>query len=291
MEMLQWDDTLALKAEEHSARCTWAHDNAVNHPNHWGENMALSVYGTSLEGLIQGFYDEIVDTQWSAGDKSVSAKVYADSQQCASPANGKCQITHYTQLVWAETNKVGCGWSWCPSVALLGMSGEFLVCKYSPGGNLDDAYGNIYAPFQVGQRGAACSATSTQNGMNGKLCAPGDTPNRCHDELGHEMLEVYINEDRYTDCSSLIRDFKTFGDWCTDFARANAPKHWCDLSCKACSVPVHVGVSYCPSSYVAKVANNSADAGHELERELHVPKTRRVSYTIASPTQLRGANG
>jgi hypothetical protein len=241
--------------------------------------MALSVTGTSLEGLVQGFYDEIVDVQWNAGDRIVTAKVYSDWQYCESPAHGKCQISHYTQLVWAETNRVGCGWARCDYVSLLGLGGEFLVCKYSPGGNLDDGHGNIYAPFQVGYPGAACSSP-------GKLCAPGDKPNRCRDELGYNMLEVYINDDLYTDCASLIQGFKEYGNWCSDFAMANAPRHWCDFSCHECSVPANVGASYCPGSYVAESNRNLTNATHGFQGKLIVPKHRKVHYTIAPHIRL-----
>jgi len=301
METLQWDATLAEKAEEYAAKCIWRHDDAVNHPNLWGENMALSVTGASLEELVQGWYDEIVDVRWTAADRTVSA---AEGQQCQSPdtRTGKCQITHYTTLVWAETNKVGCGWASCENVAGLQYwktNGVLLVCKYSPGGNHEDLYGKLFPPFQVGQRAAACSARSTQMGVSGKLCAPGDTPARCRDELGHLLAEVHVDEARYTDCASLIKGFKDqcaaqqrvpCKDWCKDFRMAGAPKNWCNLSCNECSVPANVGSSYCAGPSASGVERASPEV-HKVQHVRRVPKDRKVHYSIrASLAQLGNAD-
>jgi len=293
METLQWDDTLAAKAEEYAGKCVWAHDDAVNHVHHWGENLALSVTGASLEDLVQGWYDEVIDIRWNAADATVSA---AAGQQCESPdtETGKCQITHYTQLVWAETNKVGCGWASCEHVKLLQWwktSGVMFVCKYAPGGNKEDFYGNVYAPFQVGQLAAACSAPSTQIGVSGKLCAPGDTPNRCRDELGHSLFEVAVDEARYKDCTSLLKGFKDqcaaqsqvpCKDWCTDFAMAGAPRSWCNFTCNTCSPPERVGASYCTGTSAAGVERTSPEVEPKLQRVLHVSPDSKVHYTLKS---------
>lgn len=289
METLQWDATLAGKAEEYAAKCIWAHDNAVNHPHHWGENMALSVTGASLGALVQGWYDEIVDIRWTAADTTVSAR---GGQHCASPdtRTGKCQITHYTNVVWAATNKVGCGWASCEHVAGLQWwrtSGVLFVCKYSPGGNTEDFYGNVYAPFQVGQVAAACS----QKDISGKLCAAGDTPNRCRDELGHTLFEVAVDDARYKDCTSLKKGFKDqcaaqYGkhgvqckDWCSDFHMAGAPRHWCNLSCNACSHSANVGASYCPG-HAAGVELSSPQVEHNIHRALDIAQDSKVHYSI-----------
>jgi len=53
-----------------------------------------------------------------------------------SPATGSCaphrQCGHYTQIVWADTTKVGCGIHTCPGLTY----GSSVVCNYAPGGNI-----------------------------------------------------------------------------------------------------------------------------------------------------------
>jgi trans-aconitate methyltransferase len=45
------------------------------------------------------------------------------------PANKPADemIGHFTQMVWKDTCKIGCGWS-----------GNYMVCRYSPAGNILD---------------------------------------------------------------------------------------------------------------------------------------------------------
>jgi hypothetical protein len=41
---------------------------------------------------------------------------------------------HFTQLVWAGTQKLGCGYAICKGKN--GTPGNYLVCEYSPAGNI-----------------------------------------------------------------------------------------------------------------------------------------------------------
>ena len=53
-------------------------------------------------------------------------------------STNKCQAGqvcgHYTQVVWAKTNKIGCARNYCKNVRF-GMS---IVCNYAPGGNFNN---------------------------------------------------------------------------------------------------------------------------------------------------------
>ena len=48
---------------------------------------------------------------------------------------------HYTQLVWEATTSVGCGAVNCSNSAENGANGWFLVCEYSPRGNVNGEFG------------------------------------------------------------------------------------------------------------------------------------------------------
>jgi hypothetical protein len=41
------------------------------------------------------------------------------------------QSGHFTQVVWKNTNQIGCGVSYCDSI-----EGNFYVCSYEPSGNV-----------------------------------------------------------------------------------------------------------------------------------------------------------
>ncbi|KAL3867826.1 hypothetical protein ACJMK2_040672 [Sinanodonta woodiana] len=60
---------------------------------------------------------------------------------------------HYTQLVWAQTSRVGCALSYCPVMqgAAFSTNSMYFVCFYSPAGNYYGQY-----PFIVGQRCSRC---------------------------------------------------------------------------------------------------------------------------------------
>jgi len=67
---------------------------------------------------------------------------------------------HYTQVVWAETYKVGCGFK-----AYQASDGykKFYVCNYGPGGNIIG--GSMYT------EGDACTACPADaSGCNNGLC-------------------------------------------------------------------------------------------------------------------------
>ena len=113
MNKLEWDDELASNAQLWADQCpdgSWVvsdsppHDpnrNTIVYDGHVGQNMADSwnsqdnmVWGLSTK--VQAWYDEVKD--WPAGN------VGAFSNNGATGVIG-----HYTQVIWAETKKVGCG--------------------------------------------------------------------------------------------------------------------------------------------------------------------------------------
>ena len=68
---------------------------------------------------------------------------------------------HYSQVVWAETNLVGCGYvhykeaEWYMTLT---------VCNFAPGGNVNGARGGMYKP------GEACSVCGEGVGCEDGLC-------------------------------------------------------------------------------------------------------------------------
>lgn len=121
---LEWDPALAAVAQAWADECrdNDAPSGLIDHnsgrsddyPGYVGEN----VYGSSGAASAQGAVDS-----W-AGEE---ADYDYDNNTCS----GVCG--HYTQVVWAESQKLGCGISSCAGLRF----GNAIVCNYSPGGNIN----------------------------------------------------------------------------------------------------------------------------------------------------------
>ncbi|KAL4588594.1 hypothetical protein LXL04_001486 [Taraxacum kok-saghyz] len=110
LEPLCWDRKLAEVAQDWANQrkdCQMIHNNCS-----YGENMAM---GPNLSGLwaTQMWIDEKRDYDY-------------DKNECL---NGK-MCGHYTQVVWANSKKIGCGRVQCDN----GHS-YIIVCNYDPPGN------------------------------------------------------------------------------------------------------------------------------------------------------------
>lgn len=119
---LEWDDRLARDAAawaDHLTRVGYLvhSENDPDDPDPQGENLWA---GTS------GYYSvESMVGLWIAEKRNFKPGTF--------PANSRTgsyeDIGHYTQLMWRSTGKVGCAMA-------RGSSDEFLVCRYSEGGNV-----------------------------------------------------------------------------------------------------------------------------------------------------------
>ncbi|EAZ23007.1 hypothetical protein OsJ_06702 [Oryza sativa Japonica Group] len=114
---LAWDGTVAAYAEKYAAArkgdCDLKHSGGP-----YGENIFWGSAGAN----------------WTATDAVAS---WASEKQwyncsddsCDAPGGRGC--THYKQMVWAKTTKVGCA-----SVSCDANRGTFMVCEYDPPGNV-----------------------------------------------------------------------------------------------------------------------------------------------------------
>ncbi|XP_022902029.2 venom allergen 3-like [Onthophagus taurus] len=122
--------------------------------DHIGQNLAY-VKSTALniglkyaiETMIMHWYDEVAifDSEWV---KSTQPR-------------GSIKVGHYTQMVWADTNRIGCGLSFYTKTSQKTNRKwyhYFLVCNYGPGGN--------YIGLPVYKEGPSCKAC--KNGVCNK---------------------------------------------------------------------------------------------------------------------------
>jgi pathogenesis-related protein 1 len=121
LEPLTWSADLASVAQSHANKCVFEHSTG----NNFGENLAFfscpgaecdeDDLGSTPADAVRIWADEVSDYDY-------------ESNSCAPGA----QCGHYTQLVWRDTERVGCGSSICN---IDGFNGVYWVCNYDPPGN------------------------------------------------------------------------------------------------------------------------------------------------------------
>uniref|UniRef100_A0A8C5PMB5 Peptidase inhibitor 16 n=1 Tax=Leptobrachium leishanense TaxID=445787 RepID=A0A8C5PMB5_9ANUR len=144
MMALRWSKSLEDLAKSYAAKCIWEHN---ENRGLRGENLFLMT-GTGL------------DLELGLGDWYQEHKFYNfTSLECE---DGK-MCSHYTQMVWADTEKVGCGHHFCEKIKGYDVPKvHFLVCNYEPPGN--------YIGMKLYKEGSSCANCPAQSVCNGSLC-------------------------------------------------------------------------------------------------------------------------
>ncbi|TNN88996.1 Peptidase inhibitor 15-A [Liparis tanakae] len=168
MEYMVWDDTLAKTAEDWAHACQWEHG-----PPHLlrflGQNLSVRTgrYRSVLQ-LVKPWYDEVKDYS------------FPYPRDCNPRCPLRCfgpMCTHYTQMVWATSNKVGCAVHTCHNMNVWGSvwkRATYLVCNYSPKGNWIGE-----APYKVGVPCSACPP-SYGGSCSNNMCFPALKTNYLH---------------------------------------------------------------------------------------------------------------
>ncbi|XP_072133859.1 uncharacterized protein [Mobula birostris] len=117
MLRMKWDNDLEELALTHAKECIWEHN---KNRGQTGENL-YSVTGTvDLKLAVEKWYLEAADYTY-------------DTMECT-PLK---MCGHYTQVVWADSDKVGCASHFCDVLqGLTDNNLSILVCNYSPPGNV-----------------------------------------------------------------------------------------------------------------------------------------------------------
>ncbi|KFO84019.1 Cysteine-rich venom protein piscivorin, partial [Buceros rhinoceros silvestris] len=142
MLKMKWSPAAAMNAQKWANRCTLRHSpsNMRKTNVQCGENLFMSTAPFSWPVVVQAWYNEEKDFKYGIGAITPGA------------------VTgHYTQVVWSNSDEVGCAVAYCPNVTYK----YFYVCQYCPAGNI---LNSIKTPYKAG-----------------KPC--GDCPNACEDGL------------------------------------------------------------------------------------------------------------
>ncbi|XP_071570684.1 venom allergen 3-like [Temnothorax nylanderi] len=124
MPNLTWDKELEIIAQRWANQCSRGHDSCRNIERFSvGQNIASSSFPginkSTLEEMIQSWYNEVANF-----DRRYISTYYGHSGE----------VGHYTQIVWADTTKIGCGRIKYKEPN--GWTMHYLVCNYGPTGNV-----------------------------------------------------------------------------------------------------------------------------------------------------------
>jgi pathogenesis-related protein 1 len=140
---LTWSDALAVVAQDWADTLTSETCGSIGHrPNgRYGENIAargsrgISIAPMGPDEAVQGWADEV--ECWTYGRITGGNTGIQNAEQCEPTciaAKNSTGCGHYTQLVWANTRQVGCGYSTCTDDSDFLI--EVWVCNYDPPGNV-----------------------------------------------------------------------------------------------------------------------------------------------------------
>jgi len=163
MMKMEWDDTLAAAADAFVQGCPSGH--SQNRPSGVGENIAWKwssnfqlTATTDLKPSVQSWYDE-----FDAAGPYQNGGTFSGFGVCT----GVCG--HYTQVVWAAANRLGCGVAMCPHAT--GMPGYELVCQYKS--TVPGKYGGNMKGATLFTKGDSCSNCPTGfAACPNQLCQP-----------------------------------------------------------------------------------------------------------------------
>lgn len=118
MMPLKWDSNLQVVAGNYATKCTWVHNPQLVDT---GENKYASAELDIRTAMEQWFMENL---HYNYHNNSCE-----DGLMCGD----------YTQMVWADTHRVGCEVHTCATMEGTDLGGptELLVCNYYPGGNYE----------------------------------------------------------------------------------------------------------------------------------------------------------
>ncbi|XP_074537796.1 uncharacterized protein LOC141799452 [Halichoeres trimaculatus] len=119
MMPLKWDPSLKVVAENYAAKCIWNHNPELEET---GENLFAGTKPLDLQEALKDWFLE--HQNYDFNNNSCD-----EDKMCG----------HYTQMVWADTHRVGCAMHHCNDMEGLNWGKSyFLVCNYYPAGNYED---------------------------------------------------------------------------------------------------------------------------------------------------------
>jgi len=178
MNYLKWSTALETVAAEWSSNCQFNHrgSGSSSCATALGKLSSVDLPGWSTgKGCGENLYGSGVDPVWTDSKYGYGIMEGIEDGWCKEEAETWTYGTnigsagHYTQVVWANTEYVGCGFYNCPSSN--GWMNNMFTCNYYPPGN----YGGQYA-YTAGSTCSDCSGGCSTNQYTPQSGTPGTTP-------------------------------------------------------------------------------------------------------------------
>ncbi|XP_046581659.1 cysteine-rich venom protein kaouthin-2-like [Haliotis rubra] len=175
MLKLSWDDQIAEIAQRWADVCTLNHDENLQRsiPGSMNLGQNLATNPTSWKRAVDLWYEEEKDFTYGG------------------PGNVFGNIGHYTQVVWADTQKIGCGYTMCDS-------SKFYVCNYGPAGNI----GGFNLPYKKNDSGMECGDEHLQDRLCNcnKTCLNAATVQRANCTCTCKPYPFYVGDECQLKC-------------------------------------------------------------------------------------------
>ncbi|KAK7092714.1 GLIPR1-like protein 1 [Littorina saxatilis] len=121
MLTMSWDEQLETMANKFASKCAFEHN-----PDRDSQTSFKSV-GENIYAHSSFYNESAAVDYWHSEEKNYNYNAHSCTGVCG----------HYTQVVWATSNKIGCGLRYCDPLAKVNFGkGYFIVCNYAPSGNL-----------------------------------------------------------------------------------------------------------------------------------------------------------
>nr|XP_019594205.1 PREDICTED: peptidase inhibitor 16 [Rhinolophus sinicus] len=155
MLQMRWDAELAAFAKAYAQQCVWGHNKERGRR---GENLfAITDEGVDVPLAVEEWHHEREHYNFSTSTCDAG-------QMCG----------HYTQVVWAKTERIGCGSHFCEKLQGVEETNiHLLVCNYEPPGNVKGQ-----RPYQ---EGTPCSQCPSGYHCENSLCEPISGPEEAQD--------------------------------------------------------------------------------------------------------------
>uniref|UniRef100_A0A0N8B0Y2 Venom allergen n=1 Tax=Daphnia magna TaxID=35525 RepID=A0A0N8B0Y2_9CRUS len=178
MQMMTWDDELATVAQRLAEQCLFEHDcNECRKVGRFPVGQNLAVEWTTGPPLPTNWKKQV--TRW-----------YEEVEEFPNTSARKFEFSvitgHYSQIIWADTNRVGCGFTSFRDNGT--FETNLYVCNYGPAGNF------VGLPsYKVGEPCSQCPANTACSTRFPNLCEstkknPESSVESPAEELSNEIL-------------------------------------------------------------------------------------------------------
>ncbi|XP_049821143.1 scoloptoxin SSD552 [Aethina tumida] len=134
LKRMKWDSCLASEAQRIANTCEYMHQKASC--STWGA-IGQNLYTSSSTS------DSNKVSNWT----SATTSWFDEYKLFTYSSTYNPNASHYTQMVWATTDSVGCGWTYYTDSSVYKYK-KLYVCNYGPAGNYVGQY-----PYQTGDSG------------------------------------------------------------------------------------------------------------------------------------------